>query len=268
MRVDGSVVVVTGAGAGIGAAMCHSFAAEGARTIVAVDRDRGSAEDVATAVNGTAVHADMTDEGAVARLVAEVEAEHGRIDLFCSNAGVGEAGGVELSSEVWQRTWDVNVMAHVYAARAVLPGMLARGRGYLLQTVSAAGLLTNLGAAPYSVTKHAALGLAEWLSVTYGSSGIGVSCLCPQFVDTALVDALAPQDRTRAWAEATMLTPDEVAAEVISGLAEESFLILPHAEVLDYFRRKADDYDSWLTGMRRLQDSVLPTVPDPSSSGT
>ena len=188
-------------------------------------------------------------------------------DLFRSNAGVGVAGGVELPSEVWQRTRDVNMMAHVYAARAALPGMLARGLGYLLQTVSAASLLTNLGAAPYSVTKHAALGLAEWLSVTYGGSGIGVSCLCPQFVDTALVDALAPQESTRAWAEATMLTPDEVAAEVISGLAAESFLILPHTEVLEYFRRKAGDYDGWLSGMRRLQDTVLPTVPDPSSSG-
>ena len=266
MKVEGCVVVVTGGGNGIGAALCRRFAAEGARNVVVVDRDRAAAEDVAAEVGGIAAHADVSDAAAVAALVAEIQTAAGPIDLFCSNAGVADAGGVELPIETWQRSWEVNVMAHVHAARAVLPGMLQRGRGYLLQTVSAAGLLTNLGAAPYSVTKHAALGLAEWLAVTYGSRGITVSCLCPQFVDTDLLRSLAPEGKTRAWAESGMLPPDAVASSVIAGLDEERFLILPHAEVIDYFRRKGEDYDRWLAGMRRLQEAVLTTIPDPKGS--
>jgi NAD(P)-dependent dehydrogenase (short-subunit alcohol dehydrogenase family) len=164
------------------------------------------------------------------------------------------AGGVERADADWRRLWDVNVMAHVYAARAVLPGMLARGRGYLLQTVSAAGLLTQLGSAPYAVTKHAALALAEWLAITHGRAGIRVSCLCPQGVNTDMLRQAPPAigDMLRA----TALEPEAVADAVVAGLAEERFLILPHPEVAEYFRRKAGDYERWLGAMRRLQDQV------------
>jgi len=178
------------------------------------------------------------------------------IDLFCSNAGIATGGGVEVPDAQWQRTWDVNVMAHIYAARAVLPQMLERGDGYLLQTASAAGLLTNLGAAPYSVTKHAVVALAEWLAVTYGEHGIRVSCLCPQYVDTAMLDVFADQPRMAEYVKAGAISVDEVATAVVAGLADERFLILPHPEVGEFFRRKADDYDRWLDGMRRLQRSL------------
>jgi NAD(P)-dependent dehydrogenase (short-subunit alcohol dehydrogenase family) len=183
--------------------------------------------------------------------------------LFCSNAGIGTGGGVETDNAAWQRTWDVNVMAHVYAARAVLPAMLERGEGYLLATASAAGLLTNLGAAPYSVTKHAALALAEWLAITHGDAGITVSCLCPQGVRTPML--LGGLDQTAGAVVAAggdLIEPEQVADAVIAGLAEERFLILPHPEVARYFQRKANDYDRWLAGMRKLQASVVASLPD------
>ena len=265
MQVGGCVIVVTGGGNGIGAALCRRFADEGAKSVIVADRDGPAAARVASEIGGTSAHIDVSNEKAMFDLVAGVENTYGQIDLFCSNAGIGEAGGIELPAATWQQSWEVNVMAHVYAARAALPNMLARGRGYLLQTVSAAGLLTNLGAGPYSVTKHAALGLAEWLSVTYGAQGITVSCLCPQFVDTDLLSSLAPEEKTRAWAQSGMLRPDDIAKAVVAGLAAETFLILPHGEVIEYFRRKAKNYDGWLTGMRRLQDSVLPIIPDPAA---
>ena len=190
----------------------------------------------------------------MARLVDQARSSYGDIDLFCSNAGICTVGGVDVADEEWQRIWQVNVMAHIYAARAVLPGMLARGQGYLLQTVSAAGLLTQIGAAPYSVTKHAALGLAEWLAITYADQGIKVSCLCPQGVRTEML-----RQGTGGIAQIlreTALEPEAVAEAVVAGLAEERFLILPHPEVADYFRRKADDYERWLRGMRRLQQKA------------
>ena len=184
-------------------------------------------------------------------LVEQTIAAYGPIDLFCSNAGIIIPAGVETPDADWQRIWNINVMAHVYAARAVLPGMLRRGQGYLLQTASAAGLLSQIGSAPYAVTKHAAVGLAEWLSITYGDRGIKVSCLCPLGVRTPMLEGSAGgmADMLRAGA----LEPEAVADAVIAGLAEERFLILPHAEVEEYRRRKADDYDRWLRGMRRLQ---------------
>ena len=179
--------------------------------------------------------------------------EFGAIDLFCSNAGIGGgSGGIDTSDADWEHTWRVNVMAHVYAARAVLPGMLERGSGYLLQTASAAGLLTQIGSAPYAVTKHAAVAFAEWLAVTYGDRGIRVSCLCPQGVRTPMLDSASA--RVRGLLDESAIEPDAVADAVIAGLADERFLILPHPEVAEYVRRKAADHDRWLRGMRRLQE--------------
>lgn len=255
MELHNRIAVVTGGGRGIGRALARRFTAEGASVIVA-DIDGAAAEAVANEIGGAGVQLDVSDEAAVADLVGLVTQDRGRIDVFCSNAGIATGGGVEVPDAEWQRTWDINVMAHVYAARAVLPQMLERGDGYLLQTASAAGLLTNLGAAPYSVTKHAAVALAEWLAVTYGDRGIRVSCLCPQFVDTAMLDVFADQPRMAEFVHAGKITADEVAAAVVAGMADERFLILPHPEVGDYYRNKANDYDRWLAGMRRLQRSL------------
>jgi NAD(P)-dependent dehydrogenase (short-subunit alcohol dehydrogenase family) len=254
MDVRGGVVIVTGAASGIGAALAHRFAAEGARVLVLGDLDDAALERVADSISGpdltlVARRCDVAVESDVAALVSAAEA-HGPVDLLCSNAGIGVAGGPEVPDDEWRRIFDVNVMAHVYAARAALPGMLARGQGYLLNTASAAGLLSQIGSAPYAVTKHAAVAFAEWLSITYGDRGIGVSVLCPQAVRTAMTagtpgGGVAGVDG--------MIEPDEVADAVVEGLADQRFLILPHPQVLDYLRRKTDDYDRWLSGMRRLQ---------------
>jgi NAD(P)-dependent dehydrogenase (short-subunit alcohol dehydrogenase family) len=254
MRLQDKVVVVTGGGNGIGRALCRRFAAEGARGVVVADREEAGARRTAEEIGGLAVAVDVSVEADVVRLVECATAAHGRIDLFCSNAGIAVAGGVEALDADWQRLWEVNVLAHVYAARAVLPGMLARGEGYFLQTASAAGLLTQIGSAPYSVTKHAAVALAEWLAITHGGAGIKVSCLCPLGVRTEMLRQASGgiADLLRE----TALEPEAVAEAVVVGLAEERFLILPHPEVAAYFRRKADDYDRWLRGMRRLQDKV------------
>jgi NAD(P)-dependent dehydrogenase (short-subunit alcohol dehydrogenase family) len=257
MKLAGSVAVVTGGAAGIGRALCRRFAAEGASVVVA-DVDGAGAAAVAAEVGGQAVATDVSVEADVIHLVDEALSAQGRIDLFCSNAGIlwgarpddPEAVlGVEATDEAWERIWRVNVMAHVYGARAVLPPMLERGEGYLLSTVSAAGLLTVLGNAPYAVTKHAALALAEWLAITYGDSGIKVSCLCPEGVRTDMLDN-APESFKGTVAT---IDPEDVAGAVVEGLAAERFLILPSPRVADYFRRKAEDYDRWLAGMRRLQ---------------
>lgn len=254
MDIRDKVVVVTGGGSGIGQALCRRFAREGARTVVVVDRDM-SAEAVAADIGGVAIRADVGIETEVNRVVSAVLETHNHIDLFCSNAGIGGgSGGIDTSDAEWQRVWHVNVMAHIYAARAVLPSMLSVGRGYLLHTASAAGLLTQIGSAPYAVTKHAAVAFAEWLAVTYGDQGITVSCLCPQGVRTPMLDG-APAT-VRALLDASALSPDAVAESVVAGLAAERFLILPHPEVAEYFRRKAADYDRWLGGMRRLQQRL------------
>lgn len=252
MELAGKVVVVTGGASGIGEALCRRFADEHAARVVVADRDARGAERVAESIGDAALglHLDVTDEAQLVELVEFVLAEHGHIDLFCSNAGVLEIGGVEVADDVWRRTFDVNVMAHVYAARAVLPSMLARGSGYLLQTASAAGLLNQIGAAPYAVTKHAAIGLAEWLAITYGARGIRVSALCPQAVRTPMLGDHT--DGSVAGVDG-VLEPAEVAACVVEGLRDERFLILPHASVGEYLKRKADDYDRWLNGMRRMQ---------------
>jgi NAD(P)-dependent dehydrogenase (short-subunit alcohol dehydrogenase family) len=258
MDVKDKVVVVTGGAEGIGAALCRRFAKAGAAVVVVVDRNGEGAAATAKAIGGEAVTVDVSDGQAMAAMVADIEARHGRIDLFCSNAGVGDGdpdktNAASSPDAVWNRAWNVNVMAHVHAARAVIPGMAARGEGYILNTVSAAGLLSQIGGAVYSTTKHAAIGFAESLAITQGDQGIKVSVLCPQGVDTAMLRAGGdnqPQNLDG------VMTPDEVADSVIEGLAAERFLILPHPIVLTYMQRKTADYDRWLGGMRRLRAKV------------
>jgi NAD(P)-dependent dehydrogenase (short-subunit alcohol dehydrogenase family) len=253
MKLKDKVAVVTGGANGIGRALCERFAAEGARGVVVADLDTERAESLAKEIGGIAVVTNVAVEADIVSLVERAIGKYGAIDLFCSNAGIGTPGGADEPNNVWQRIWDVNVMAHIYAARHVLPGMLERGEGYILATASAAGLLTQIGSAPYSVTKHAAVAFAEWLAITHGDAGIRVSCLCPQGVNTDLLRSSAggPGEFLRANA----LEPGEVADAVIKALDEERFLVLPHPEVAEYFSRKATDYDRWLRGMRRLQAS-------------
>lgn len=254
MQVKDQVVVVTGGANGIGRALCRRFAKEGARAIVVADIDAEGAARVAQEIGSRAVVTDVGKERDVANLVRLATHAYGPIDLFCSNAGIAIEGGPETPDADWQRIWQINVMAHVYAARAVLPGMVARGRGYLLHTASAAGLLTLLGSAPYSVTKHAAVAFAEWLAITYEPKGIKVSCLCPLGVRTDMVASAT--GGVGALLRDGAIEPDAVADAVVAGLREERFVILPHPEVAEYFRRKAGDYDRWLRGMRRLQASL------------
>jgi len=255
MKLEDQVVVVTGGGNGIGSALCRRFAADGARAIVVADIDGDAARQVAVELSGQYFSVDVSNEADVQMLVDETLKKHGRIDLFCSNAGIAIEGDQCVENREWQRIWEINVQAHIFAARAVLPGMLARKQGYLLQTVSAAGLLTSIGSAPYAVTKHAALAFAEWLAITYGDSGIRVSALCPQGVKTRMLEHAAGGE---SFLLEGALTAEQVADAVVKGLEAEQFLILPHPEVLEYFRRKATDYDRWLRGMRRLQAHTQP----------
>jgi NAD(P)-dependent dehydrogenase (short-subunit alcohol dehydrogenase family) len=250
-----AVVVVTGGGSGIGAALARRFAAEGAKRVVVVDRDLGAAQTIADEVDGVAELVDVTDAAAVNGLVERTLARDGQIDLFCSNAGIVTGVGLDDPDDLWHRALEVNLMAHVYAARAVLPAMLERGRGWLLNTASAAGLLTSPGDAPYAVTKHGAVALAEWLAVTYGSRGIGVSVVCPMGVATPLLmDPLAAgEPGAQAVAASGEIIPaEQVADAVVAGLAEERFLILPHPQVGTFWAQKASDPDRWLAGIRRL----------------
>lgn len=223
--------------------------------MVLADVDAAGLEAVAEEIGGTAVPTDVSKEEAIKALVARATELHGPIDLFCSNAGVpGPGGGPEAPDEEWQRTWEINLMAHVWAARALLPAMVERGEGYLLSTASAAGLLTQVSAAAYSVTKHAAVALAEWLAINYGDAGVKVSCLCPQGVRTPMVDAAIEQDPIGSaplLAEG-LLEPEEVAEAVIAGIREERFLILPHEAVGRYLAFKGAQPDRWLEGMRKL----------------
>jgi NAD(P)-dependent dehydrogenase (short-subunit alcohol dehydrogenase family) len=259
MDLTGRVIVVTGAASGIGRALASRFTSEGAEAVIVADVDAEGATTTAGEINATAIPCDVSDERDVARLIEQVEAEHGRIDVFCSNAGVAVGGGPEAPDRDWQRIWEVNVMAHVYVARHVLPGMIARREGYILGTVSAAGLLNHVFAAPYGVTKAAALSFFEWLAIAHGDEGIRVSCLCPQGVKTAMLAAEREQLGTSFLMEGA-LEPEAVAEAVVKGMADERFLILPHPEVAEYFRRKAGDYDRWLRGMRRLRANLLSTA--------
>jgi NAD(P)-dependent dehydrogenase (short-subunit alcohol dehydrogenase family) len=248
MQLKDKIIVITGAASGIGRAMAQRFAAEGAKLIVCADRDEDGAKATAAGIGGVAFKVDVAQEADIQALIETVEKDHGPIDLFCSNAGIGVGGGAEAANSDWQRIWDINVMAHVWAARHLVPRMAARGGGYLLNTASAAGLLSQIGSAPYAVTKHAAVGLAEWLSITHGDQGIKVSVLCPQAVRTAMTagnpDGVASIDG--------MMEPDYLAEVVVKSLDAEEFLILPHPEVLTYMRNKTADYGRWIGGMRKL----------------
>jgi NAD(P)-dependent dehydrogenase (short-subunit alcohol dehydrogenase family) len=255
MELKDRNVVVTGAAGGIGEALARRFVAEGASHVVVADIDGDRLRAVADDTGAEAVVADLSTEAGNVEVVRAGE-RHGPIDLLCCNAGIGVFGGVEVPDEDWYRVWDVNVMAHVWAVRAWLPSVLERGEGYLLTTASAAGLLSNIGTAPYSVTKHAAVGLAEWLAITHGDQGLTVSCLCPQGVRTSMLFPDGADDGDESLDSVRMqgvIEPTDVADAVVAGLAEEAFLILPHPEVAGYEQARAADRDRWLRGMRKLQ---------------
>jgi NAD(P)-dependent dehydrogenase (short-subunit alcohol dehydrogenase family) len=255
MDVAGRVIVVTGGARGIGRALARRFARAGAEAVVVADIDLDEASEVAREIGGSAFQCDVSRESDVKQLIDLVQTEHGRIDIFCSNAGIAVGGGPEAPTDQWQRIWDVNLMSHVFVARHLLPAMIERGEGYILGTVSAAGLLNHVFAAPYGVTKAAALSFFEWLSIAHGAQGIRISCLCPQGVKTDMLEAERREGLE--FLTDNALEPDAVAEIVLQGLGDERFLILPHPEVEEFFRRKANDYDRWLKGMRRLRASIL-----------
>lgn len=250
MELRGRTVVITGGGRGIGAALARRFADERPRGIVIGDLDGATAELVADDVGGIGLECDVSREADTLRLIEAAEETFGSVDLFCANAGYAVEGDEQTPDLEWERMGRVNFMAHLWAARRLIPGWVERGEGYLLHTASAAGLLTNLFALQYSVTKHAVVALAEWLSVTYGDQGVRISCLCPQGVNTRLLDA---GEKLRPLLGPVAIEPEAVAEAVVEGLRDERFLILPHPEVAGYFQNKANDYDRWLGGMRKLQ---------------
>ncbi len=252
MEIANKIVVVIGGASGIGKTMVERFHDEGAKKLVVADLDGAGAAAVAESVDGWGVATDVSQEADVVELIERTERDFGPIDLFCSNAGIGLGKGLDEPDEVWQKIWEVNTMSHVYAARHLVPRMKKRGGGYLLNTASAAGLLSQIGSVTYAVTKHAAVALAEWIAITHGRDGIKVSVLCPQAVRmpmTAAGPGVAGVDG--------MIEPEQVAECVVQALRDEQFLVLPHPEVAEYIRRKTSDYDRWLHGMRRLQDQYL-----------
>jgi NAD(P)-dependent dehydrogenase (short-subunit alcohol dehydrogenase family) len=254
MRLSGRHVVVTGGGGGIGGALAQRLAAEGARAVVVADRDLAAAEAVAQPIGGLAVQFDAASESGVQALIAQATEANGPIDIFITNAGVpGGMGGPETPDETWQEAWDVNVMAHVWAARALLPEMVERDEGYLINTASAAGLLTQVSSLVYSVTKHAAVSLAEWLAIEYGDTGIRVSCICPQGVRTPMLELAMDEPAGAAALKAGgLIEPEQVADAVLAGIADERLLILPHEEVAQFMALKGSDPPRWIAGMRKL----------------
>ncbi|MFD4180442.1 SDR family oxidoreductase [Rhodococcus sp. NPDC058514] len=269
MKVASKVAVVTGGGGGIGGALAEALTAAGARVVVA-DLDATAAQAVADKINadrpGTAVAAggDVADTEQIRGLIALAESEFGPVDMYFANAGIAGRPGLEADEADWDLSIDVNLRAHIRAAQLLVPGWVERGEGYFVSTASAAGLLTQIGSATYSVTKHAAVGFAEWLNVTYGDRGVRVSCLCPMGVNTKLLyagedsgDGLGLAATRAVTAAGNVLEPAQVAADVLAAVDEERFLILPHANVLEMYRQKGSDYDRWLRGMRRYQASLL-----------
>ncbi|MCP3992476.1 MAG: SDR family oxidoreductase, partial [Actinomycetia bacterium] len=258
MELAGKTTIVTGAASGIGEAIAKAFVAEGAKAVIVADRDERGAMKVAERLGpvATGVGIDVSDEDAIRQMVADTEAAHGPIDVFVSNAGYGLSGGLDLPNDEWTRMMDVHLWSHLYAAQAVVPGMIERGEGYLLNTASAAGLLTQMDSGPYAVSKHAAVALAEWLSINYGDKGLKVSCLCPQAVRTNIMGDRADMDTDSGGRQAGqdgILEPEEAAQACVDAMRDERFLVLPHPEVETYFQRKASDYDRWLGGMRRFR---------------
>jgi NAD(P)-dependent dehydrogenase (short-subunit alcohol dehydrogenase family) len=262
MEFDGRHAVITGAAGGIGSALARAFAAEGA-TITLGDLDLPGAQAVAEEIGGGAIEVDVADPESIGALVAGATEANGPIDLFWSNAGIaGPMGGPDVTDAEWQRIWEVNLMSHVWATRAVLPEMLERGEGYLVSTASAAGLTTQVSAAPYSVTKHAAVAWAEWLSITYRDRGIAVSCMCPQGVQTAMLEDAKTEPIGGALLEAGgIMDPAEVADVAVEAIREERFLILPHPEVAKHIAFKGADPERWLAGMRKAVAAVRPGQP-------
>ncbi len=254
MELAGRHIVVTGAAGGIGRALIRRFAAEGARALVVADRDLEGARTVAAEVDALAVELDAGREDSVRALIAAAIDAHGEIDIFLSNAGVGGArGGPEAADEAWDEAWRVNVMAHVWAARALLPAMRERGEGYLINTASAAGLLTQVSSLIYSVTKHAAVSLAEWLAIEHHDEGVRVSCICPQGVRTPMLErGMEEAAAAAALTSGGLIEPEDVADAVVAGIRDERFLILPHENVAKFMARKGSDPERWIKGMRRL----------------
>lgn len=256
MEVAGKIIVVTGAASGIGRGLCLRFAKEGAKVVIAADVNEAGAKAVADEVKGEAVVCDVRKEEDMISLVKFAEDRFGGVDIFCSNAGIFVLGGYEVDNEAWQRIWEINVLAHVFAARAVIPGMIKRGGGAFMITASAAGLLSQIGSLPYSVTKHAAVGMAENLAISYGDQGIAVFALCPQAVDTEMTrqgGGVAAVDG--------MMKPEQLADAVMEAFRADEFLILPHKEVKTYMQRKTADYSRWLQGMRKLQERFATGAP-------
>ncbi|AMO24798.1 SDR family oxidoreductase [Ramlibacter solisilvae] len=248
MEIQGKVAIVTGGASGIGAALARRFAQDGARGVVVADLDLAGAQAVARDIGALAVRCDVSREADIQSLVAAANERFGQVDVFMSNAGIlGRLGGIELEDALWEKMWQVHGMAHVWAARAVVPGMVARGEGYFVVTASAAGLLNIVESAPYGVTKHAAVAFAEWLRIAYGRRGLHVSCLCPQSVLTGMT-----QGGTGSAGVNGVLTAEQVAGDVLAAMRDERFLVLPHPEVAQYFLKKAQDYDRWLGGMQKL----------------
>ncbi len=253
MELKDRVAVITGGSGGIGQAMARAFKAEGAAAVVLADLNQAAVDAAAAAIGCDGMACNVTDEAQIQALIDYTINKYGQIDLFCSNAGAGGEGVLtDASNEVWQMQWDLHLMSHLYAARAVLPGMLARGEGYLLNTASAAGLLAAIGSGPYTVTKAAAVKLAEFLAITHGDEGIRVSVLCPQGVNTAMAPRSLGDGQTDG-----IIEPEQLAHTVVDAIREERFYVLPHPEVEEYVRRKGDDIDRWLHGMRRLRRQAL-----------
>ena len=255
MKIKDKICVVTGAASGIGKALAARFAAEGARGVVCADLNEADARTVAQSVGGMGVRCDVAQESDINLLVVAALERYGAVDIFCSNAGIMSRHGLDASLKEWRRTMDVNFMAHVLAARAVIPVMLKQGGGYIVATASAAGLLMQVDSATYTVSKHAAVAFAEWLSVNYAERGIKVSCLCPQGVRTPML--LGPSGNRKSFLSEGSVSAEEVAGRVVEAIEAERFLVLPHAEVAEYERRKTADRDRWLGGMRRLRASIM-----------